>query len=130
MHCGYCGRSVSSDSGTSRTGKVVRYYKCSGRKVDKKCDNTPIRKELLEQLVVEATYETLANPRLIDKLATLILNAHQQKMADASVINIIEGQLHDTEKALSNLIACMEKGIVSASTAKRLEELEQQKNRI
>lgn len=72
-------------------------------------------------MVVEATYETLANPRLIDKLATLILNAHQQKMADASVINIIEGQLHDTEKALSNLIACMEKGIVSASTAKRLE---------
>lgn len=127
VHCGYCGRTVSSDSGTSRTGKVVRYYKCSGRKVDKKCDNTPIRKELLEQLVVDATYETLANPRLIDKLATLILNAHQQKMADASVINIIEGQLHDTEKALSNLIACMEKGIVSASTAKRLEELEQQK---
>ncbi len=130
VHCGYCGRTVSSDSGTSRTGKVVRYYKCTGRKVDKKCDNTPIRKELLEQLVVEATYETLANPRLIDKLATLILNAHQQKMADTSVINIIESQLQDTEKALSNLIACMEKGIVSKSTAKRLDELEEQKTEL
>ena len=130
VHCGYCGRPVSSDTGTSKNGTVMRYYKCIGRKVDKKCDNVPVQKDLLEQLVIDATYESLTTPELIEKIATLILGAHEQKIADVSVINILESELHDTEKAISNLISCMEKGIVSKSTAKRLEELENQKTEL
>lgn len=127
VHCGYCGRSVSSDTGTSKNGTVMRYYKCIGRKVDKNCDNVPIRKELLEQLVIDSTYQALSTPDLIEKIADLILSAHEKRMADNSIINILESQLQDISTSITNLIACMEKGIVSSSTAKRLEELENQK---
>lgn len=127
VHCGYCGRSVSSDTGTSKNGTVMRYYKCIGRKVNKNCNNVPIRKELLEQLVIDSTYQALATPDLIEKIADLILSAHEKRMADNSIINILESQLQDISTSITNLIACMEKGIVSSSTAKRLEELENQK---
>ena len=128
VRCGYCGRPVSSETGTSKSGAIIRYYKCIGRKVDKKCDNDAIRKELLEQLVVEATYKALATPDLIENIAERILGAHQKRMSDTSVINLLEDELRDTERSISNLISCMEKGIVSSSTAKRLEELEKQKS--
>lgn len=130
VHCGYCGRPVSSDTGTSKNGNVMRYYKCIGRKVDKKCDNVPIRKDLLEQLVIDSTYQVLATPDLIEKLAELILGAHKKRMADASILNILESQWQDTSTSIANLISCMEKGIVSNSTAKRLEELENQKTEL
>lgn len=45
----------------------MRYYKCIGRKVNKNCNNVPIRKELLEQLVIDSTYQALATPDLIEK---------------------------------------------------------------
>lgn len=108
----------------------MRYYKCIGRKVDKKCDNVPIRKDLLEQLVIDSTYQVLATPDLIEKLAELILGAHKKRMADASILNILESQWQDTSTSIANLISCMEKGIVSNSTAKRLEELENQKTEL
>ena len=77
---------------------------------------------------MEATYKALATPDLIENIAERILGTHQKRMIDTTVINLLEDELRDTEKSISNLISCMEKGIVSSSTAKRLEELEKQKS--
>ena len=51
IKCGYCGNSAGSDAGTSGNGSVIRYYKCAGRKIYKNCDNVPIKKEVLENIV-------------------------------------------------------------------------------
>ncbi len=45
VKCGYCGKPVNSDAGTARNGSVMRYYKCSGKRTNKNCPLTPIRKE-------------------------------------------------------------------------------------
>ena len=37
VKCGYCGKSVNSDAGTSKNGSIMRYYKCSGKRVSKQC---------------------------------------------------------------------------------------------
>lgn len=50
IKCGYCGKSVASDAGTSKNGTIKRYYKCMGRKNGSHCHKSPIRKELLEKL--------------------------------------------------------------------------------
>ena len=34
MRCGYCGKPVTADAGTSSNGKVMRYYKCGLKKQD------------------------------------------------------------------------------------------------
>ena len=101
MKCGYCDKSVTSESGMSRNGTVVRYYKCSTRKKDStKCHKAPIRKEILEQLIVDATVKVLDNPETIDLVADRVLEAHDKRLRDTAVINILEAERDRIRNAL------------------------------
>ena len=54
FRCGYCEQPISAESGASRTGEKKCYYKCHGRKKYKNgCTKTTIKKELLEEFVIE-----------------------------------------------------------------------------
>ena len=55
LHCGCCGALMFGESGTSRTGEVYRYYKCATAKKKKGCKKKTIRKQWLEDLVVNQT---------------------------------------------------------------------------
>ena len=125
--CGYCRKPVSSESGTSKSGAVMRYYKCSGKRKDKTCPNIPVRKELLEQIVIDATYEALATPELIENIADRIMSAHKKRMQGASCLNLLEDQLVAIDNSIANLIKAMEQGIISQATKDRLNSLEQEK---
>lgn len=125
--CGYCGQRVNSDSGTSKSGVIMRYYKCAGKRKNKSCPHVPIRKELLEQLVIDATYEALATPELIENIADRIMGAHKKRMQDASCMNLLEEQMKSVENSIENLIKAMEQGIMSQTTKDRLNSLEQEK---
>ena len=125
MKCGYCGKSVTSESGTSRNGTVVRYYKCSARKKDStQCRKAPIRKEILEQLIVDATVKVLDNPETIDMIADRVIEAHESRLRDSSVVNILEAERDRIRKALDNMLHAVEQGIITSSTKQRIEELE------
>ena len=46
--CGYCGKSISAESGTTRLGKKINYYKCIGiKKYRNGC-----QKETIMQLLI------------------------------------------------------------------------------
>ena len=125
LKCGYCGKSITSESGTSRNGTVVRYYKCSTRKKDStKCHKTPIRKEILEQLIVDVTLKVLNNPQTIDAIADRVFEAHEKRLDDTSVIHILEAERDKIRKALDNMLSAVEQGIITSSTKQRIEELE------
>ena len=125
LKCGYCGKSVTSESGTSRNGTVVRYYKCSTRKKDStKCHKAPIRKEILELLIVDATVKVLDNPETIDLVADRVLEAHDKRLRDTAVINILEAERDRIRKALDNMLYAVEQGIMTSSTKQRIEEME------
>lgn len=125
LKCGYCGKSVTSESGTSRTGVVVRYYKCSTRKKNSsKCHKASIRKEILEQLIVDVTLKVLNNPQTIDTITERVFEAHERRIADTSVINILVAERDKIRKALDNMLSAVEQGIITSSTKQRIEELE------
>ncbi len=125
LKCGYCGKSITSESGTSRNGTVIRYYKCSTRKKDStKCHKTPIRKEILEQLIVDVTLKVLNNPQTIDTIADRVFEAHEKRLTDTSVIHILEAEWNKIRKALDNMLSAVEPGIITSSTKQRIEELE------
>ena len=58
----------------------------------------------------------MKTPKIIEYLAEKIMEAHKKRVAEDSMQNYLEENLRDTEKAISNLISCMEQGIVSNST--------------
>ena len=128
--CGYCGKPVTSEAGTTRTGEVMRYYKCKGRKKDMGCELLPIRKETLENFVVDITLSALQSSDTIDNIADMILKENEKQVVNTSVINILTQQKEETQKAISNLLRAIEQGIFNASTKERLDELERQRDEL
>ena len=124
MVCGYCGTPVSAETGTSETGKVNRYYKCLGRKHRNNCKKSVVRKEVLENLIVDTTCQVLNNPETVNAVADKIIEAHQNRLKDQSVLNILLKEQNDIRKSINNIMAAIEKGVVTNSTKRRLDELE------
>ena len=123
--CGYCGKTISSESGTAKNGTVKRYYKCTGRKTcANDCAKSTMRKDTLEKLVIDTTFKMFENKELVSEVADKIIELHKKRMADQSLLIMLTKEKNDTQKAIDNLIACMEQGIITNSTKKRISELE------
>ena len=128
--CGYCGKTMSSDSGTARNGTVKRYYKCQGKKKGSKCEKCSIRKEVLEGAVIDTTVKVLSDPETLSAMADMIIEANNKYAADTTIINMLEQELSETEKSIKNLLNALEQGIVTSSTKQRLLELEDERGRL
>ena len=126
IKCGLCGSLISSDTGTARDGTIKRYYKCLGRKKTHSCNKTIIRKELLEEMVIETTIKVFGSDQTLSDIADKILISQEKQLKDQSVINILTEEINDIQKSINNLLAAMEKGIITKMTKSRMEELEQQ----
>lgn len=124
VKCGYCGRPISSETGTSRNKTVMRYYKCLGKKLKSKCKKEQIRKDILEKLVVDTTFKIFDNDDCLNKIIQSVLKLHKEKGDDKTVINLLESQKAEIQTSIDNLVRCMEKGIITNSTKTRIEELE------
>ena len=125
--CGYCGKSIISDSGTSKSGRIMRYYRCRVRKLDyTNCNKSIIRKGVLEKLVIDTTFKIFDNDENLSRIADKILTIHEQRENDESLLNILKSQKQEVKNAINNLISCLEKGIVTESTKTRICELEAQ----
>ena len=64
LYCGKCGALMFGESGVSHTGKIYTYYKCAAAKKKKTCDKKAVRKQWLEDLVVN---ETMRNMQLLKR---------------------------------------------------------------
>lgn len=124
IKCGYCGKTIVSESGTAKSGEIKRYYKCRGRKTGTNCKKMIIRKEILEKIVIDTTFKIFDNVETVSKIADKIIEIRKKKLNDESVVNILIQEKQNIEKAIGNLISFMEQGIATNSTKKRIEDLE------
>ena len=126
VRCGYCGQPISADSGTSMNGEVKRYYKCRGRKIGGSCHKQPIRKDVLENLVIDKIVGQLQSPKIMKTIIDGLLLIQEQQIKDSPILNALLHEKQKTDTALHNLVAAIERGIMSNTTNKRLHELEAQ----
>ena len=126
LFCGKCGTMMAGESGRSHTGTVHCYYKCGTRKRSGKeaCSLKPVRKEPLEQFVVQTALEKVLNDRVIDLLADKLLE-YQSK--ENTRLPVLQAELKEVKRRIDNLVSAIEQGILTPSTKARMEELEQQR---
>ena len=126
MKCGHCGANMVGESGTSKTGKRMHYYKCGKKKKNRNnCSiSSPIRKDLLEKVIVDTTIKVLKNPDTVNYLVDKIFEAHGERVKDTSVLNILEANRNKIKKSLDNIMAAVEQGIITHTTKQRIVELE------
>lgn len=125
--CGYCGHSINGESGTSRNGQRVYYYKCRGRKKHlANCDKSVIRKEELEKIVLDTVIQELSKAKTIKTIVNGLLDYQNTEITANSNLSLLTKQKKQVDTALNNLLSAIERGVISNTTNKRLKELEQQ----
>lgn len=128
--CGYCGRQLRSAAGTTTDGTILRYYHCPYSKKDPDCHNQSVRKEVLEQIVIDALTKEIAKPENIALITDKVFELYCAKFTDDTDLRRYEKELAATDKAIKNILAAIEEGIFTPSTKSRLTELEEKKTRI
>ena len=122
LFCGYCGAYLCGESGTSRTGVVHHYYKCvSVKKKRTNCHKKPVRKDWLEDMVVNATMKMLMNDATIDAIVSALMTLQD---AENTALPLYEKQLREVKSSIDNLLNAIQQGIFTRSTKERLDELE------
>lgn len=124
VKCGYCGSNVNGVTGTSKTGKVSRYYCCSGVLKKKGCSKKYIKKEDLEEIVIQALQKAFLNDETISKIADMVLEINRKRIENNSVLCLLQKELNQINTAIDNMLSAIEKGVVTDSTAQRLRDLE------
>lgn len=127
LRCGYCGMPISAECGTSRTGEKRYYYKCSGRKKYKNgCTKSVIKKELLEEFVVDFIIGELKRKKNLHNAVDAMMKMQERCTNDNLTLNILKREKKEVDSALANLVKAVERGIMSLTTNKRLHELEEE----
>lgn len=121
LFCGKCGVYMTGESGTGRNGTVHRYYKCNNAKYRHSCDKKTVKKEWLEDMVVQYTKKMLMQDDVIEDIAAIVLRVANNE--NTSII-LLRQQLSETERAIANLMNAIEQGIITTTTKQRMIELE------
>ena len=127
LYCGKCGVYMTGESGTGRSGTVHRYYKCNNVKYKHSCDKKTVKKEWIEDIVVEYTKQMLMQDDVIEDIANIVLRVANSE--NTSII-LLKQQLSETEKAIANLMNAIEQGIITTATKARMIELEATKEEL
>lgn len=121
---GNCGGQLVGDSGTSKTGKIHHYYTCHNRKVKKICKTKSVKKQWLEDIIINETRENVLRDSLIEFIADCIITL-QEKEKDTSMLQGIKSELKTVKTGIQNLLKAIEQGIITDTTKDRLVALEQ-----
>lgn len=125
IFCGNCGAYMCGESGKGRNGTIHRYYKCvTVKKHRGDCKKKAVRKEWIENLVVNETMRFIMDDDAIESIVSMLMRIQDQ---ESSALPLYEKRLKQTETSINNLLAAVEQGLFTASTKERLEKLEAEK---
>ena len=127
LYCGKCGALMFGESGVSHTGKMYTYYKCAAAKKKKTCDKKAVRKQWLEDLVVNQTMQLVKDDAAMESIIAKVMELQDQENTN---LPLYEKQLRDAESGIQNMLNAIQAGILTSSTKERLEQLEETKREL
>ena len=124
LYCGECGEVLHAMPSTSCTGKTYHYYACANKRRRRGCHKRDVKKDWIEAAVIELLEWLLADQELLASFAVDAAAYYEQTYASNEYVKSLEAQLRENEKALENLLKAVEAGVITNSTAKRINERE------
>lgn len=126
LFCGKCGKIMFGESG-QHGGKIYRYYKCASAKKKTGCTKKAVKKDWIENLVVQQTMLVVMDKPLMERLTDRLMELQGEESYD---LKLLEQQKHEAEQGIENMINAIQAGIITPSTKQRLTELESEKSRL
>jgi DNA invertase Pin-like site-specific DNA recombinase len=127
LFCGKCQRMMAGESGTSRENIVYRYYKCSGVKRKLGCDKKTVRKDWIEDIVINELKKIIHDDETVAYIADRVMEIQGK---NNSLLPYLYQQMAEAEKGIDNLVNAIQMGICNDATKKRMEELESRKTEL
>ncbi|MGN0706623.1 MAG: recombinase family protein [Faecalibacterium sp.] len=125
LRCAHCGSYMIGFSGTGKHGELHYYYGCQKRRRERACNKANVPREWIERVVVKAALDYVLRPDVIEWIADAVME-YQKREAASAQLSALTAELEANEKAINNVMAAIEAGIITATTKKRLLELEGQ----
>jgi site-specific DNA recombinase len=133
IKCGECGASMwGSRHIDGRHGVEYFNYECSSKKYKQNCDNRGIRKESVENHVLDELQDKLFSESSVKNLASM-LSAYKEKMKDDSRTALDEAthELDETKKKMDRIVQLVaDSGISIDSVKDELKRLDERKNAV
>ncbi|MDD3337839.1 MAG: recombinase family protein [Lachnospiraceae bacterium] len=127
LFCGLCESSMVGESGFGKMGVKYNYYMCTKRRREKACDKKPVRQDWIEGIVLEEIQKILYNDELLEFIAENTWQFYLEQDTDQEQIRLLQKQLADVDKSISNLVRSIEAGIFNDVIKSRMDELDGQK---
>ena len=133
IFCGECGRTYIG----MRQAKKYLYYKCGNQMSYKNgitqqhyCHNNAIRKEDVEKFVLKQVNRIILNDHIIDNMMEEYYFFEKQRSVNASLIDMLEKQIKDTDERIENIASAISEGRVNQILFDKLDKLEEEKKRL
>ncbi|HCX64866.1 MAG TPA: recombinase family protein, partial [Eubacteriaceae bacterium] len=126
VECALCGHAMTGSTATGgRNKSSYSYYMCTKKMNKKKCKNKNVRKEYLEEFVLQMILDNLLVEDNVDELIENIKTYQQKKHADSDLeIESLTALLNDNKVKINNIVDSISQGISSPALLKKLNELE------
>ena len=85
------------------------------------CKKKPVRKQWLEDLVVNEVMKVVMDDQAIEAIESMVMDLQDRENTS---LPLYEQQLREAETGIQNLLNAIQQGILTKSTKSRLEELE------
>ena len=129
--CGYCGNSITGENGTARNGERKYYYKCRSRKKHlSDCRKQAIRKDILENIVLESVIEQIQKANNLDYIVDCLMQEQEKQSQAHTVLNLLFKEQRTTENAIQNIMTAIENGGTADTVMKRMRELEKRQSEL
>lgn len=123
LRCAHCGSYMIGFSGTGKNGELHYYYGCQKRRRERACKKANVPREWIERVVVKAALDYVLRPDVMEWIADAVME-YQDREAASAQLAALTAELEENEKAINNVMAAIEAGIITATTKRRLLELE------
>ena len=129
LYCGECGEHMIGMSGTSKSGAQHYYYACSSKRTGGGCKKKSAQKDAVEEKLAAALKRYVLSPATIKWMCDEV-EKFQRARKDDPELKQLEDSLAETKKAIKNVIAAIDQGIVTPTTKEHLIELEGEQSRL
>ena len=106
---------------------IVNTMSATIMKQYKLCDKKAVKKDWIEDLVVNYTMKAIMNDEVMERLIDTLMELQKKESTD---LPLLKKQLAETEKGINNMLNAIQAGIFTPSTKQRLDELEETKSQL
>lgn len=129
----FCGKCEAAMIGHTSHNKGLTYcsYQCGTRYRTKNCDLKAVKKEYVEDKVIENLILNIFNPKSIEHLSEQLME-HYEKIAkeDSSDLNLFKNRLSEIESKLNNIADAIADGMYNPTMKNAMAKLEDDKIKI